>query len=185
MLTASDFLFPDPSKYFLIYQLVFLTFSPPRVIQVTLLEIKKSIERDTKYSYSFLLQTPLFLVCPPSWVSLLASPAFAQHLPGETFDAIHSVLHDGWLNSSELNIILIIVTACFSKCPALYGSNVPTFSLSPDSSQFLQEGDIVPRRSRSAINCRNCNWPQSSDGIVRIPYVLDPAYGGFKFQLFL
>ncbi|OWK62696.1 Astacin-like metalloendopeptidase [Lonchura striata] len=45
-----------------------------------------------------------------------------------------------------------------------------------DSSQFLQEGDIVPRRSRSAINCRHCNWPQSSDGIVRIPYELDPVY---------
>ncbi|KFP74682.1 Astacin-like metalloendopeptidase, partial [Acanthisitta chloris] len=45
-----------------------------------------------------------------------------------------------------------------------------------DSSQFLQEGDIVPRRSRSAINCRNCNWPQSSDGIVHVPYVLDPTY---------
>uniref|UniRef100_A0A8C4JA51 Metalloendopeptidase n=1 Tax=Dromaius novaehollandiae TaxID=8790 RepID=A0A8C4JA51_DRONO len=47
-----------------------------------------------------------------------------------------------------------------------------------DSSQLLQEGDIVPQRSRSAINCRNrhCNWPQSSDGIVRVPYVLDPTY---------
>ncbi|NXJ16154.1 ASTL metalloendopeptidase, partial [Odontophorus gujanensis] len=45
-----------------------------------------------------------------------------------------------------------------------------------DSSQYLQEGDIVPRRSRSAINCRNCYWPQSRDGIVRIPYVLDPTY---------
>ncbi|RMC00306.1 hypothetical protein DUI87_22913 [Hirundo rustica rustica] len=45
-----------------------------------------------------------------------------------------------------------------------------------DSSQFLQEGDIVPQRRRSAINCRHCNWPQSSDGIVRIPYVLDPTY---------
>ncbi|NXE27203.1 ASTL metalloendopeptidase, partial [Ardeotis kori] len=45
-----------------------------------------------------------------------------------------------------------------------------------DSSQYLQEGDIVPRRTRSAINCRNCKWPQSNDGIVRIPYVLDPAY---------
>ncbi|NXP65816.1 ASTL metalloendopeptidase, partial [Chloropsis cyanopogon] len=45
-----------------------------------------------------------------------------------------------------------------------------------DSSQFLQEGDIVPRRSRSAINCRHCSWPQSSDGIVRIPYELDPTY---------
>ncbi|NWR30752.1 ASTL metalloendopeptidase, partial [Tachuris rubrigastra] len=45
-----------------------------------------------------------------------------------------------------------------------------------DSSQFLQEGDIVPRRSRSAINCRHCNWPPSRDGIVRVPYVLDPAY---------
>ncbi|NXC12917.1 ASTL metalloendopeptidase, partial [Corythaeola cristata] len=44
------------------------------------------------------------------------------------------------------------------------------------SSQFLQEGDIAPRRTRSAINCRHCNWPQSSDGIVRIPYVLDPTY---------
>uniref|UniRef100_A0A8C9G505 Metalloendopeptidase n=1 Tax=Pavo cristatus TaxID=9049 RepID=A0A8C9G505_PAVCR len=46
-----------------------------------------------------------------------------------------------------------------------------------DSSQYLQEGDIVPQRSRSAINCRNCYWPQSRDGIVRIPYVLDPTYG--------
>uniref|UniRef100_G1NDQ4 Metalloendopeptidase n=1 Tax=Meleagris gallopavo TaxID=9103 RepID=G1NDQ4_MELGA len=45
-----------------------------------------------------------------------------------------------------------------------------------DSSRYLQEGDIVPRRSRSAINCRNCYWPQSRDGIVRIPYVLDPTY---------
>ncbi|XP_072193393.1 astacin-like metalloendopeptidase isoform X1 [Excalfactoria chinensis] len=45
-----------------------------------------------------------------------------------------------------------------------------------DSSRFLQEGDIVPQRSRSAINCRNCYWPQSRDGIVRIPYVLDPTY---------
>ncbi|NXP46894.1 ASTL metalloendopeptidase, partial [Heliornis fulica] len=44
------------------------------------------------------------------------------------------------------------------------------------STQILQEGDIVPRRSRSAINCRSCNWPQSSDGIVRVPYVLDTAY---------
>ncbi|XP_010132270.1 PREDICTED: astacin-like metalloendopeptidase, partial [Buceros rhinoceros silvestris] len=45
-----------------------------------------------------------------------------------------------------------------------------------DSSRFLQEGDIVPQRTRSAINCRHCNWPQSSDGIVRVPYVLDPTY---------
>ncbi|NXU57032.1 ASTL metalloendopeptidase, partial [Turnix velox] len=45
-----------------------------------------------------------------------------------------------------------------------------------DSSQYLQEGDIAPQRRRSAINCRNCNWPKSSDGIVRIPYVLDSAY---------
>ncbi|NXH17256.1 ASTL metalloendopeptidase, partial [Bucco capensis] len=45
-----------------------------------------------------------------------------------------------------------------------------------DSSQLLQEGDIVPQRTRSAINCRQCNWPQASDGIVRVPYVLDPAY---------
>ncbi|KFP23175.1 Astacin-like metalloendopeptidase, partial [Egretta garzetta] len=45
-----------------------------------------------------------------------------------------------------------------------------------DSSQYLQEGDIVPQRSRSAISCRQCNWPQSSDGIVRVPYVLDPTY---------
>ncbi|NXX36121.1 ASTL metalloendopeptidase, partial [Nicator chloris] len=44
------------------------------------------------------------------------------------------------------------------------------------SSQLLQEGDIAPRRGRSAINCRNCYWPRSSDGIVRIPYVLDPTY---------
>ncbi|XP_010076376.1 PREDICTED: astacin-like metalloendopeptidase, partial [Pterocles gutturalis] len=48
--------------------------------------------------------------------------------------------------------------------------------INKDSSQFLQEGDIVPQRTRSAINCRRCNWPQSSDGIVRVPYVLDPAY---------
>ncbi|XP_050566781.1 astacin-like metalloendopeptidase [Cygnus atratus] len=45
-----------------------------------------------------------------------------------------------------------------------------------DCSRYLQEGDIVPQRSRSAINCRNCYWPQSSDGIVRVPYVLDPTY---------
>uniref|UniRef100_A0A8D0FPY8 Metalloendopeptidase n=1 Tax=Strix occidentalis caurina TaxID=311401 RepID=A0A8D0FPY8_STROC len=45
-----------------------------------------------------------------------------------------------------------------------------------DSSKYLQEGDIVPQRSRSAINCRHCIWPQSSDGIVRVPYVLDPTY---------
>uniref|UniRef100_A0A8C3LBD1 Metalloendopeptidase n=1 Tax=Chrysolophus pictus TaxID=9089 RepID=A0A8C3LBD1_CHRPC len=49
-----------------------------------------------------------------------------------------------------------------------------------DSSRYLQEGDIVPRRSRSAINCRNCYWPQSRDGIVRIPYVLDPTYAKFS-----
>ncbi|NXK75612.1 ASTL metalloendopeptidase, partial [Amazona guildingii] len=48
--------------------------------------------------------------------------------------------------------------------------------INEDSSQYLQEGDIAPRRSRSAINCRHCNWPQSSDGIVRVPYVLDPTY---------
>ncbi|XP_064000472.1 astacin-like metalloendopeptidase [Pogoniulus pusillus] len=45
-----------------------------------------------------------------------------------------------------------------------------------DSSMFLQEGDIVPQRTRSAISCRQCNWPKSSDGIVRVPYVLDPTY---------
>ncbi|NXX37929.1 ASTL metalloendopeptidase, partial [Tricholaema leucomelas] len=45
-----------------------------------------------------------------------------------------------------------------------------------DSSRFLQEGDIVPQRTRSAISCRQCNWPKSSDGIVRVPYVLDPTY---------
>ncbi|NXO00385.1 ASTL metalloendopeptidase, partial [Rhinopomastus cyanomelas] len=45
-----------------------------------------------------------------------------------------------------------------------------------DSSKLLREGDIVPQRSRSAISCRQCSWPQSSDGIVRVPYTLDAAY---------
>lgn len=79
---------------------------------------------------------------------------------------------------------MLVFPSVLNKCPAICGSDVSTLSLSPGSSQILQEGDIVPRRSRSAINCRHCNWPQSSDGTVRIPYVLDPTYGGFKFQIF-
>ncbi|KAF1516886.1 Astacin-like metalloendopeptidase, partial [Eudyptes chrysocome] len=50
-------------------------------------------------------------------------------------------------------------------------------TVNKESSRYLQEGDIVPQRSRSAISCRRCIWPQSSDGIVHVPYVLDPTYG--------
>ncbi|XP_059577326.1 astacin-like metalloendopeptidase [Alligator mississippiensis] len=47
-----------------------------------------------------------------------------------------------------------------------------------DSSQFLLEGDIVATRSRSAMGCpsNSCFWPQASDGIVHVPYVLSSDY---------
>ncbi|TFK15046.1 arginase-2, mitochondrial [Platysternon megacephalum] len=47
-----------------------------------------------------------------------------------------------------------------------------------DTTQHLREGDIVMTKSRSAIDCsdRSCFWPQSSDGIVRVPYVFSPDY---------
>ncbi|CAM4686020.1 astacin-like metalloendopeptidase [Lepidochelys kempii] len=47
-----------------------------------------------------------------------------------------------------------------------------------DSTQSLREGDIVMTKSRSAIGCsdRSCFWPQSSDGVVRVPYVFSPDY---------
>lgn len=55
MLPAQYFLLPHPSKHSLVYQLVFLAFSPPRVIQVALLEVKIVC---TKRHQIFLLFSP-------------------------------------------------------------------------------------------------------------------------------
>ncbi|XP_074854637.1 astacin-like metalloendopeptidase [Carettochelys insculpta] len=47
-----------------------------------------------------------------------------------------------------------------------------------DSTERLREGDLVMKRSRSAIGCsdRSCFWTQSSDGLIRIPYAISPDY---------
>ncbi|XP_042315682.1 astacin-like metalloendopeptidase [Sceloporus undulatus] len=44
--------------------------------------------------------------------------------------------------------------------------------------QKLMEGDIAVKFSRSAIFCaaNPCYWPQSSDGIVRIPYAISSDF---------
>ncbi|XP_062974501.1 astacin-like metalloendopeptidase [Elgaria multicarinata webbii] len=46
------------------------------------------------------------------------------------------------------------------------------------SQQNLVEGDIAVRRSRSAMFCATdaCYWPQSSDGIVQIPYIISSDF---------
>ncbi|XP_069083682.1 astacin-like metalloendopeptidase [Pleurodeles waltl] len=43
----------------------------------------------------------------------------------------------------------------------------------------LMDGDILAIQGRNAITCLNsqCLWPHSSDGLVRVPYVLDGVYG--------
>lgn len=102
MLPAQYFLLPHPSKHSLVYQLVFLTFSPPRVIQVALLEVKVVC---TKRHQIFLLFSPdntLPFGLPTFLGFLIGTSHFCQHLPGEIFDAIHSVSHDGWLNSTKV-----------------------------------------------------------------------------------
>ncbi|XP_029438937.1 astacin-like metalloendopeptidase [Rhinatrema bivittatum] len=46
------------------------------------------------------------------------------------------------------------------------------------SLQPLENGDIAVRSGRSALNCpsNNCFWPKSSDGIVKVPYIISPDY---------
>ncbi|XP_069077887.1 astacin-like metalloendopeptidase [Pleurodeles waltl] len=48
-----------------------------------------------------------------------------------------------------------------------------------DADVFLVDGDILAIKARNAITCPNgqCLWPHSSDGLVRVPYVLDDVYG--------
>ncbi|NP_001273823.1 astacin-like metalloendopeptidase-like precursor [Pelodiscus sinensis] len=55
-----------------------------------------------------------------------------------------------------------------------------------NSTEHLREGDIVMTRSRSAIGCsgRPCFWTQSSDGIVRVPYIFSTDYDEAQMQRF-
>ncbi|KAJ1167655.1 hypothetical protein NDU88_008044 [Pleurodeles waltl] len=48
-----------------------------------------------------------------------------------------------------------------------------------DADVPLMDGDILAIQGRNAITCLNsqCLWPHSSDGLVRVPYVLDGVYG--------
>ncbi|XP_069077882.1 astacin-like metalloendopeptidase isoform X2 [Pleurodeles waltl] len=44
------------------------------------------------------------------------------------------------------------------------------------SSITLLQGDIKMQLFRSAVKCNQCIWPQSSSGIVTVPFVLDPEF---------
>ncbi|KAH0620767.1 hypothetical protein JD844_021519, partial [Phrynosoma platyrhinos] len=53
------------------------------------------------------------------------------------------------------------------------------------SHQKLIEGDIAVKYSRSAIFCaaKACYWPQSSDGIVRVPYIISSDFEQWHIDL--
>ncbi|XP_040266284.1 embryonic protein UVS.2-like [Bufo bufo] len=46
------------------------------------------------------------------------------------------------------------------------------------SKKSLYQGDIAVKEGRSAITCTtgNCFWPKASNGLVSIPYTLDPQF---------
>lgn len=52
------------------------------------------------------------------------------------------------------------------------------------STEFLLEGDLYTPRTRTAMKCLNdafnCLWPKSSDGKVRIPYIVSEKYGRWR-----
>ncbi|XP_075699577.1 embryonic protein UVS.2-like [Rhinoderma darwinii] len=48
----------------------------------------------------------------------------------------------------------------------------------------VKEGDILIRTGRSAINCKGCLWPKSSDGTVIVPYTLSSNYSDWHRNLF-
>uniref|UniRef100_A0A8C3RQM5 Metalloendopeptidase n=1 Tax=Chelydra serpentina TaxID=8475 RepID=A0A8C3RQM5_CHESE len=92
------------------------------------------------------------------------------------------------LSCSFLNIVIVLAFTtssgkkfhrltvhCVKKYFLLFVLNLlPIFHTNtftnPFSDSTLQEGDIVFRRKRSAINCdSSCFWPKSSDGLVKVP----------------
>lgn len=189
MLPAPDFLFPHLSKHSLILSSpwacpshIFSSKSHSSDFSWTKVVCRKRYQMFLQFSPE---NTPLFGL--PTFLGFLIDTSCFYSAPSWGDIWCHSFSVTWWMikqyqsKTSFLLLRLLVFPSGLSKCAAIFGSNDSTPCLSPDSSQFLQEGDIVPRRSRSAINCRHCNWPQSSDGIVRIPYELDPTYGGFNF----
>ncbi|XP_075699576.1 embryonic protein UVS.2-like [Rhinoderma darwinii] len=47
----------------------------------------------------------------------------------------------------------------------------------------VKEGDILIQIGRSAIKCRECLWPKSSDGTVIVPYTLSSDYSDWQRNL--
>ncbi|XP_075699573.1 embryonic protein UVS.2-like [Rhinoderma darwinii] len=47
----------------------------------------------------------------------------------------------------------------------------------------VKEGDIFIQIGRSAIKCRECLWPKSSDGTVIVPYTLSSDYSDWHHNL--
>lgn len=58
-----------------------------------------------------------------------------------------------------------------------------------DSMEELLEGDLVLPKTRNAMKCfgapDSCRWPKSSNGIVKVPYVVSDNYGGPIFYCLL
>ncbi|XP_075699574.1 embryonic protein UVS.2-like [Rhinoderma darwinii] len=48
----------------------------------------------------------------------------------------------------------------------------------------VKEGDILIPTGRSAIKCKGCLWPKSSDGTVIVPYTLSSKYSNWHRNLF-
>ncbi|XP_075700638.1 embryonic protein UVS.2-like [Rhinoderma darwinii] len=48
----------------------------------------------------------------------------------------------------------------------------------------VKEGDILIPSGRSAIKCKGCLWPKSSDGTVIVPYTLSSKYSNWHRNLF-
>ncbi|CAJ0968029.1 unnamed protein product [Ranitomeya imitator] len=53
-----------------------------------------------------------------------------------------------------------------------------------DQTLPVQEGDILVKTGRSALDCTQCLWPKSADGKVIVPYTLSTVYNDWHRIMF-
>ncbi|KAM3920257.1 astacin-like metalloendopeptidase [Leptodactylus fuscus] len=81
------------------------------------------------------------------------------------------------------HLILAILTSPEDPSPTSSPSSEDVFStierMNKESKKTLQHGDIAVNEGRSAITCpkgNTCYWPKGANGLVSIPYILDPQF---------
>ncbi|KAM4043841.1 hatching enzyme 1.2-like [Anomaloglossus baeobatrachus] len=52
-----------------------------------------------------------------------------------------------------------------------------------DVSVLLKESDVAVNLNRNARKCSTCKWPKNANGMVPVPYVIDPQYSASDVSL--